>query len=113
VNNLYWLPADILVSTIVQMPILEELSIKSTQVCSVGQVAKILQACPEVVTLDFTYTEKTQEEIWTGLKKEKISVDSLVASFKKLTILKLSTTVADYENNIFNDPWLLVIKLLT
>jgi len=119
-NNLYWLPADLLISTIVQMPQLEELSIKGTQVCTIRQVAKIMQACPHIVKLDFTYTEKTQQEIWDGLKEEKILLDSFVAGFQKLTSLKMSTTVLDSNDDLLDDddpweddPWVLIIKILT
>jgi len=91
---------------------LEELSIKDTQVCTVHQVAKILQSCPKIKKLEFTYTEKTQEEIASGLKKENISLDSLTAAFQKLTSLKMSTTVPDQQYDIYKDPWLLLIKIL-
>lgn len=115
-NHLYWLPADLLVSTILQMPHLEELSIKGTQVCTVPQVAKILKACPKVVMLDFAYIEKKEEEIWLGLKKEELSLDDLIAGFQKLTRLQISTTTALLSARcprcIFNDPWLLLIKML-
>ena len=100
INHLYWLPAELLESTIMKMPKLEDLSIKGTQVCTVRQVAKILQACPNIRKLDFTYTEKTQEDIADGLKKENISDDCLVSRFRKLTTLKLSTTVADSKKHL-------------
>ena len=91
---------------------LEELSIKGTQVCTVVQVAKILQSCPKMKKLDFTYTEKSQEEILSGLEKENISLESFATSFKKLTGLKLSTTVPDRKHDVFKDPWLVIIKML-
>ncbi len=84
-NHLYWMPAQLLESTIIQMPELKELSIKGTQVCTVHQVAKVLQHCPKILKLDFTFTEKTVEEISNGLKKENISLDSLTKSFQKLS----------------------------
>jgi len=90
----------------------EDLGIKGTQVCTIRQVAKILQSCPMIKKLDFTYTEKIQEEIADGLKEENISFDSLTKSFQKLTSLKLSTTVPDPEHDVFKDPWLLIIKIL-
>jgi len=66
--------------------------------------------------LDFTYTEKTQEEIADGLKEENISLDSLTESFQKLTSLKMSTTVIgtvpDPQQDVFNDPWLLIVRIL-
>ena len=95
---------------------LEELHIKGTQVCTVHQVAKILQSCSKIKKLEFTYSEKSQEEIADGLKKENISLQSLTAGFQKLTGLKLSTTVRDPPHDIFDvfkDPWLLLIKMLT
>jgi len=92
---------------------LEELHIKGTQVCTVVQVAKILQSCPKIQKLDFTYTEKSQEEILSGLEKESISLESFATSFEKLTSLKLSTTVPNPKQDAFkDDPWLLVIKIL-
>jgi len=120
-NNLYWLPADLLISNIIQMPNLEELSIKSTQVCTIRQVAKIMQACPHIVKIDFTYTEKTQKEIWDSLREENL-LDSFVTGFLRLTSLKMSTTVlytndqdsSDYADEPWeDDPWVLIIKILT
>ena len=91
---------------------LEELNIKGTQVCSVVQVGRILQSCPKIQKLDFTYTEKSQEEILSGLEKESISLESFATSFQKLTSLKLSTTAPNPKHDEFKDPWLLVIKIL-
>ena len=113
-NHLYWLPADLLVTTILQMPNLEELCIKGTQVCTFPQVAKLLKTCLKVLMLDFTYTEKKEEEIWSSLLKEDdVSRDDLIAGFRKLTRLKMSTTALDAKNDILNDPWHLRIKILT
>jgi len=95
------------------MPNLEDLSIKGTQVCTFRQVAKILKACPKVVKLDLTYTEKTIEEIWSGLKMEEISRDDLIAGFQNLIRLKMSTVALDAKNDILNDPWYLIINILT
>lgn len=81
--------------------------------CTVHQVAKILQSCPKITKLEFTYTEKSQQEIENGLKKDNISFNSLTAAFQKLTSLKLSTTVLDPKHDVYiSDPWLLMIKIL-
>jgi len=112
VNHVYCLPRELLLNTILKMPMLEELSIKGTQVCTVVQVVKILQSCPKIQKLDFTYTEKSQEEILSGLEIESISLESFATSFQKLTSLKLSTTVPDRKHDVFKDPWLLIIKML-
>jgi len=108
------MPGHLLYSKIMQMENLEELSIKGTQVCTVHQVAKILQSCPKIKKLESTYTEKSHEEIEKGLKEENISLtlDSLTAGFQKLTSLKLSTTVPDPQRDVSKDPWLLIIKML-
>ena len=111
-NNVYWLAGDLLEGTILKMPNLEDLSIKGTQVCTVRQVAKILQSCPKIRKLDFTYTEKTLEEVTDGLKKENISLNSLTAGFQKLTSLKLATTLPDPQHENLQDPWLFIIKIL-
>ena len=95
------------------MPKLEELSIKGTKLCTVRQLANILQSCPDVVNIDFFYTEKTQEEIWDGMEKDGLTVDSLAASFSRLKTLKMSTTALGAQNNCTNDPWLLIIRMLT
>ena len=97
------------------MPNLEDLSIKGTQVCTFRQVAKILIACPKVVKLDFTYTEQKEEEIWSGLSKEEEDVlrEDLVAGFRKLTRLNMSTVAFDAKDDILNDPWYLIINILT
>ena len=100
-----------------KMKKVEDLVIKGTQaaVCTIRQVAKILRSCPMIKKFDFTYTGKTQEEIADGLKEENISLDSLTESFQKLTSLKMSTivrTVPDPQQDVFNDPWLLIIKIL-
>jgi len=112
INQNYWLPGELLLNTILKMPNLEELSIKGTQVCTVREVAKILQSCPKMRKLDFTYSEKTQEEIADGLKQENISFNSLAAGFQKLTSLKIATTVQDDAIRV-RDPFLLIVKLLT
>ena len=110
-NHLYWMPAQLLESTIIQMPELKELSIKGTQVCTVHQVAKVLQHCPKILKLDFTFTEKTVEEIANGLKKENISLDSLTKSFQKLTSLRISTTTVP-DLDPYKDPWFIIITKL-
>jgi len=92
---------------------LEELSIKGTQVSSLLQVFKILQACPKIVKLDFTYTEQTLDELVNVLKKENLSINSLPEGFKQLTSLKMSTSTQDCHNCIKHDPWRLIIKILT
>ena len=92
---------------------LEELSIKGTQESSLLQVAKILKSCPKIVKLDFSYTEQTQEELLKALKKENLSINSLANRFRKLISLKLSTTALDCQNDVHQDSWLLIIKLLT
>ena len=113
-NHLYWLPADLLVSTILQMPNLEDLSIKGTQVCTFCHVARIMKACPKVLKLDFSYTEQKVDDIWSGLLKEEgISPDDLFSGFRKLTRLKMSTVARDAKNDIVNDPWFLIINILS
>jgi len=107
------LPGNLLFSTILEMKNLEELSIKGTQVSSLLQVFKILQACPKIVKLDFTYTEQTMDELVNVLKKENISITSLPERFKQLTSLKMSTTAQDCPNCMQHDPWWLIIKILT
>lgn len=112
INHVYWLPGELLFNTILNMPELEEMSIKGTQVCTVWQVAKILQSCPLIKKVDFTYTEKTVEELENGLTMENISLDSITAGFQRLNIIKLSTTVADPQHDVLKDPWHLIIKIL-
>jgi len=64
-------------------------------------------------SLDFTFTEKTEEDIDDGLRKENISIDALTNGFQKLTGLKLSTTtVPDPQYDVFKDPWLPILKIL-
>jgi len=97
------------------MPNLEELSIKGTKVCTFRHVGKILKACPKVVKLDFTYTEQKERDIWSGLLKEERDVlrEDLVAGFRKLTRLIMSTVALNAKNDILNDPWYLIIEILT
>lgn len=78
-NHINCLPSEILKNTIMKMPEGQELTIKRTKGCIVRKVAKIiLMACTKVVHLDFVYvTEKTIEEIWSGMGKDNLSVDSL------------------------------------
>ena len=99
---------------------LEELSIKGTQVCTISQVAKILIANPKIVKLDFTYTEKTVNDVWEGLSEKTTPPTGnnpfgayLDSCFQRLTSLKMSTTVLDAKNNVVEDPWHLVIYILT
>jgi len=74
-----------------------------------GQNSSVI---PKIRKLEFTYTEKSHDEIEFGLKKANISLDSLAAGFQKLTSLKLSTTVPDPQRDVSKDPWLLIIKML-
>lgn len=111
-NHLYWLPGELLQNTIVNMPHLVELSIKGTKICMIPQVAKILQSCPKIRKLDFSYAEKTMEEIEDGLKKANISHDILATGFQNLESLKISTTTLDPRHDSYQDPWLLVIEIL-
>ena len=92
---------------------LEQLSIKGTQVSSLQQVAKILQACPKIVNIDFSYTERTVAELLDVLEKNYISVDSLADRLRKLISVKMSTTALDCQNDVHHDPWLLIFKILT
>ncbi len=112
INHVYWLPGDLLESTILKMPNLEDLSIKGTQVCTVRKVAKIMQSCPKIKKLDFTYTEKTQDELYKydDLKGPEEGEYLSADGFQRLTSLKLSTTVHEFDGQ--KDPWILIISLL-
>jgi len=107
INNLYWLPGELLFNTILNMPNLEQLSIKGTQVCTICQVVKILHSCQKITKLDFTFTEKTQEELMDNLEK---GTHLSVACFKRLTSLKLSVTVREFDG--WKDPWLPIMIIL-
>lgn len=69
-----------------------------------------MQSCPMITKVDFTYTEKTVEELEDGLRRDNISLDSWTKGFERLTSIKLATTVPDPKHDVFKDPWHLIIN---
>ena len=90
--------------------LLEELSIKETKV-SFPDLARVLEHCPKITKLDFTFYETKWEEIRDAVMKEPHSIDSIIQGFKKLTCLKMSTRFLDARDYV-NDPWVILIRLL-
>jgi len=89
---------------------LEELSIKGTKV-SLPHLARIFELCPKITKLDFTCHELKWEEIQKIVVEKNHSIDYIIQGFKKLTSLKVSTTILDARDYL-NDPWLIIIRML-
>lgn len=112
-NDCYWLPGDLLCATLQTMTNLHELGLKNTQLSSVPLLAKVLKTCDKIRKLDFGCTEATLRDVKAGLEREKLSLEAFVASFRKLTHLKLSVTVRGTNFSLLaTDPWVLIIQLL-
>jgi len=89
---------------------LEELSIKETKV-SLPHLARVLEHCPKITKLDFTFYEKKWEEIQDAVMKEPYSINFIIQGFKKITCLKMSTRFLEARDYL-NDPWVIIIRLL-
>jgi len=105
VSNCYWIPGAQLFNNSVKMKNLLDLSINGTKV-SLPQLAKLLKTCQKITKLDFSYTHKMGEE-----NKKQLSTPTAVKAFKKLTFLKISTSVLN-ARDYSNDPWVFIIKIL-
>jgi len=84
VNHLYWLPGQLLADAIIQMEKLKELAIKDTKV-SLLILAKILNTCPGITKLDFSFRF---EDDWKNLQDygvRKVILDSMTQNFKRIT----------------------------
>ncbi len=111
-NNCYWLSTEQLFDGLVAMGNLEELCIKGTQV-SLPHLSRVFEHCPKLTKLDFTCREKKWEEIQEAVLKQKCgSIDSIIQGFQKLICLKVSTSTLD-ARDFLNDPWLMIIRMLT
>jgi len=84
---------------------LTDLSVKGTQL-SFPHLVRVLQTCQELKTLDFSYMHKKGMENETAF-----CTPTVIAAFKKLTSLKISTVVLNAEHHT-NDPWAFIIKML-
>ncbi len=78
---------------------------------SLPHLARVLEHCPKITKLDFTFYEKKWEEIQDAVMNEAYSIDSIIQGFKKLTCLKMSTRWLDARDFV-NDPWVIIIRLL-
>jgi len=87
------------------MKYLLELNINGTKV-SLPELAKLLKICQKITKLDFSYTHKMGEE-----NQNEISTQDAIKAFKKLTFLKISTSVLN-ARDYSNDPWVFIIKIL-
>jgi len=108
VADCYWIPAGQLCSAIARMGNLEKLTISGTKM-SLAHLPKIFQTCKKITALDFSYNEKTWEEIQGILKKEELNL--IIENFKKITCLKISTVFLDARDYL-HDPMLLIIRIL-
>lgn len=107
-NHCYWLPGGQLYDNIVQMVNLKELSIRDTQI-SLTLLARVLETCLKITELDFSYQH--QQAIIEPSSESQISTPAVTDAFKKLTKLRILTSVYD-AMNYHNDPWAFIIKLL-
>ena len=108
VNDCYWLPPELLSDAVIKLENLEQLNIRGTKV-SVPHLARVFKACKKITQLDFSFVEKSWEEILDVAGKESMGI--ITKGFKKLTSLKISTWWMDARDYL-DDPWLLIIRIL-
>lgn len=106
VENCYWMPIQLLSNAIVKMVNLEELIIKGTKM-SLPHLAPVFGSCKKIIKLDFNFLEKKWEEIQVV-----VNLDTIIQGFKKLITLKMSTSIEEIRAYV-NDPWVLIIRMLT
>lgn len=100
VSSCYWLPVDLLLSSIPLMNQLNELYIQDTQL-SLIHLSQIFEQCKNISTLGFTVIEETLDDI-------PVDRALLVQGFNQLTCIKLYAVNATY----YIDSWLVPLALL-
>jgi len=109
VSHCYWLPADVLVQSIVEMINLQELSIQDTKI-SLANLPQVFEACQKIVKFSFSLTEKNLDQYQKGVMNE-VSLDWMKKGFAKVTHLKIFTFItlsAEYTV----EPWLVTLGVL-
>jgi len=76
---------------------------------SLPNLARVFTSCPKITQLEFKFVEKSWEEVLSIVGKQKM--DIVIAKFKKLTSLKVSTWWLN-PSDYLNDPWVLIIRIL-
>lgn len=90
---------------------LEDLDINGTET-SLKELAQILKACPKITKLNFSYEHKEgHQENESEILGEISSAAAIKEVFKKLTSLKVTTSVMDPKEYV-NDPWFFIFKML-
>jgi len=87
-SHCFWLPAQVLLETVSEMPNLKELIIHDTQI-SLANLPQIFKSCPKLTKLSFTLAEKNLDEFTKAKMKEDFGW--LLKGFERLTHLKLFT----------------------
>ena len=105
-SHVYWLPADLLCSYIMQMTNLEELCVQDTQI-NLTHLARIYEACPKLVKLSFSLLEDTLDCYDTDGGLEEATVSQ---GFAKLTHLKIYTFSLDKKCCV--ESWLVTFGVL-
>jgi len=107
-NHFYWLPGQWLCDSILKFKNLKDLSIKDTKI-SLPQLARVLEIAQKVTKLDFSYTH--EKGFLNALAEHPLSASPVIEAFKRLTNLKITTSVLDAEDYL-NDPWIFITNLL-
>ena len=102
------MPGNLLCCHIMKLKNLQDISIKDTKI-SLPQLAKVLEICKNITNLDFSYKHETG--LFKALYDSSFSTPEVIAAFKKLTSLKVATSVLDAKD-YFNDPWGFITKIL-
>ena len=108
-SHCYWLPADTLVTAIIQMTNLEELKVEDTKI-SLGHLPQVFQACQKISQLGFTLTEKNLDKYQKDVMN-KVSLDWMKQGFSRLTRLKIFAFALD--ENCYENSWLVTLGVLT
>jgi len=88
------------------MKSLQELAVKDTKV-SLGHLTTVLETCQDITKLDMSYDHLPGIENKNG----EFETPAVLAAFKKLISLKISTCVKKSREYV-NDPWFFIIKML-
>ena len=96
-SHCFWLPAQVVLETVSEMPNLKELIIHDTQI-SLTHLAQIFKSCPKLNKLSFTLEENLDKFTMSEMRVENYAW--LLKGFKRLTHLKLFTfNLSDYINS--------------
>ena len=109
-SHCYWLPGNQLCENIVKMVNIQELAIKGTQLL-LSHLIRIFQNCQQITDLDFSFHHEGATTEPSVFENQLHDQSVVTEALEKLIRLNISTSVTD-AINYYNDPWVLIIKIL-